>query len=87
MVVVTTFLTALSVKMAIHDKYFTHVLLDEAAQVREPEAVAPLCMANLYTKIVVAGDNQQVNIIVTVIMHDLVLLLMVHEFTYTDIHF
>ena len=60
-VVVTTFLTALSVKMVIRDKYFTHILLDEAAQVREPEAVAPLCMANLYTKIVVAGDNQQVS--------------------------
>ena len=61
-VVVTTFLTALSVKMAIcNDNYFTHILLDEAAQVREPEAVAPLCMANQYTKIVVAGDNQQVS--------------------------
>ena len=40
--------------------YFTHILLDEVAQMREAEAVAPLCLANSTTKIVLAGDKQQV---------------------------
>ena len=59
-VVVTTFLTALSVKQVIGTNFFTHILLDETAQVREPEAIGPLCMANQNTKIVIAGDDQQV---------------------------
>ena len=59
-VVVTTCLTALSASHTIGDKFFTHILLDEAAQAREPEAVAPFCMANENTKIVIAGDDRQV---------------------------
>ena len=62
MVVVTTFATALNINDVVGDKYFTHILLDEAAQVREPEAVAPLCMASEMTKIVIAGDDQQVSL-------------------------
>ena len=53
-VVVTTLLTGLNFSCTIGDKFFTHILLDAAAQVREPEAVAPLCMANQDTKIVLA---------------------------------
>ena len=63
LVVVTTFITALNVASQLGDKFFTHILLDDAAQVREPEAVAPLCMANESTRIVIAGDCQQVIII------------------------
>ena len=62
-VVVTTFATALNINDVVGDKYFTHILLDEAAQVREPEAVAPLCMASEKTKIVIAGDDQQVSLL------------------------
>ena len=40
--------------------YFTHVLLDECAQMREPEAIAPLCLAHPEAKIAMAGDQQQV---------------------------
>ena len=60
LVVVTTFSTALNLVSLLGDQFFTHILLDEGAQVREPEAVAPLCMANKDTKIVIAGDPQQV---------------------------
>ena len=60
-VVVTTLLSGLNLKYTVGDKFFTHILLDEAAQSREPEAVAPLCMANQNTKIVIAGDDRQVN--------------------------
>ena len=62
LVVVTTFLTGLNVCGTIGENFFTHILLDEAAQVREPEAVAPLCMANQDTKIVIAGDDHQVRL-------------------------
>ena len=60
LVMVTTFSTALNIVSLLGDQFFTHILLDEGAQVREPEAVAPLCMANKDTKIVIAGDPQQV---------------------------
>ena len=60
-VIVTTFLTGLKIQSTVGDKFFTHILLDEAAQARESEAVAPLCMANQDTKIVIAGDDCQVN--------------------------
>ena len=61
LVVVTTFITALNTGDVFDPNFFTHILLDEGAQVREPEAVAPLCMANRNTKIVIAGDPQQVS--------------------------
>lgn len=40
--------------------YFNYVFLDEAAQVREPEAVTPLALATRDAKIVLAGDDKQV---------------------------
>ena len=58
LVVITTFLT--SFKLFPSD-YFTHILIDEGAQAREPEAVAPLCLANQRTKIIIAGDARQVS--------------------------
>ena len=39
---------------------FTHIMVDEGAQMREPEAIAPLCLADGNTKIVITGDHQQV---------------------------
>ena len=38
----------------------THIFIDEGAQMREPEAIAALRMANDSTKIVIAGDPKQV---------------------------
>ena len=61
MVVVTTCLTARSIARFISPGFFTHIFIDEGAQMREPEAIAPLLMANPErTKIVIAGDDQQV---------------------------
>lgn len=61
-IVVTTFLTAL--RFASMEKlprgYFTHILIDEGAQTREPEAIAPLIFADGRTKIIIAGDHLQV---------------------------
>ena len=57
--VITTFLTALYL-INLKVKYFTHILIDEGAQTREPEGIAPLSLADDNTKIVIAGDHLQV---------------------------
>ena len=61
--VVTTFSTSLHLYLYAHIKegFFTHILLDEGAQTREPESVAPLCLADDNTQIVIAGDHKQVS--------------------------
>ena len=60
-VVVTTFLTAPSLFSEFKAGFFTHILLDEGSQSREPENIAPLCLAAPDTKIVLAGDSCQVS--------------------------
>ena len=65
LVVITTLLTSFHLKEMFCQGFFTHILIDEGAQAREPEAVAPLCLADRKTKIVIAGDPQQVSNYVT----------------------
>ena len=62
LLIITTCSTAITMytKKAIEVGFFTHILLDEGAQMREPEAVAPLNFATEDTKIVIAGDHKQV---------------------------
>ena len=57
--IITTLLTA-PMLINLKVKPFTHILIDEGAQTREPEAIAPLGLANDKTKIVIAGDHLQV---------------------------
>ena len=57
--IVTTSLTA-PYLINLNMKRFTHILIDEGAQTREPETIAPLGLANNNTKIVIAGDHLQV---------------------------
>ena len=61
-VIVTTFMTALRLKEKDRQGYlqFTHIIIDEGAQSREPEALGALLMARDSTHIVIAGDNRQV---------------------------
>ena len=40
--------------------FFTHIMIDEGAQMREPEVIAPLCLADRNTKIIITGDHHQV---------------------------
>ena len=47
-------------KLNLPQGFFTHVFLDEGANMREPENVAPLCFACTDTKIVIVGDPNQV---------------------------
>ena len=60
LVVITTFLTTLNLQGLYPPGFFTHILIDEGSQAREPETVAPLCLADRETKIIVAGDSHQV---------------------------
>ena len=57
--VVTTFLSTIRLH-GYEPLPYTHILIDEGAQSREPEAVAPLGLADEHTKIVIAGDHMQV---------------------------
>ena len=59
-VIVTTFLTSVNFSHFIPSDFFTHILLDEAAQAREPETVGALGLAGAGTKILLAGDRRQV---------------------------
>ena len=40
--------------------FFTHILIDEAAQALEPETLTPLVFAGPNTKVVFTGDHMQV---------------------------
>ena len=63
LIVIATYMNSLSLYELLQVPaygFFTHFLLDEAAQVREPEAIAPLALATRDAKIVLAGDNLQV---------------------------
>ena len=69
--IVTTCLTAKQIADVLPPWFFTHIFLDEGAQMREPEAVAPLCMASKDTKIVIAGDKFQVHFLHACMNHDM----------------
>lgn len=60
LLVITTFHTSIQLRRQLNQICFTHILLDEGSQAREPEAIAPLCLASPFTKIVIAGDSFQV---------------------------
>lgn len=46
--------------MDLHRGYFSHILIDEAAQALETETITPLTLAGNKTKVVFTGDHMQV---------------------------
>ena len=60
--IITTLLTAphLVMQCRCTPGFFSHILVDEAAQAREPELTAVLSLAAEHTKLVFAGDHLQV---------------------------
>ena len=63
-VVVTTFLTATNLKQKeIYGQQleFSHILIDEGGQAREPESIGALAVVKEETKIVIVGDHMQVS--------------------------
>ncbi|KAH0619282.1 hypothetical protein JD844_019207 [Phrynosoma platyrhinos] len=57
-IVITTCM--LSLDLGLTAGYFSHILIDEAAQMLECEALVPLSLATLETRIILAGDHMQV---------------------------
>ncbi len=47
--------------LQLNHGFFTHILVDEAAQALEPEALLPLALAGPNTKVVFTGDHMQVS--------------------------
>ena len=81
---VTTCSTARSLARFVPAGFFTHILIDEGAQMREPEAIASLSMADpIHTKIVIAGDQHQVLLRSCEFMSACDIL---HECAYSDVH-
>ena len=46
--------------MHLHRAYFSHILIDEAAQALETETLTPLTLAGNNTKVIFTGDHMQV---------------------------
>ena len=44
----------------VYPGYFTHILIDEGAQTREPENIIPLWLCGPNTVVAIAGDHKQV---------------------------
>ncbi len=61
LLVITTCLNTTPLKRYLPKGYFDHIFIDECSHMLEPEAIAPLFFANKDTKIVLAGDVQQVS--------------------------
>ncbi|NWT03462.1 HELZ2 Helicase, partial [Mionectes macconnelli] len=57
-IIITT--SMLSKNLKVPRGYFTHIMIDEAAQMLECEALVPLSFATLETRIVLAGDHMQI---------------------------
>lgn len=49
------------VNLNLSKKFFTHILIDEAAQAMESEAIMPLALAGMETRIALAGDHMQLS--------------------------
>ena len=60
-VVITTLATSKHLlQLNLQHGFFSHILVDEAAQALEPEALTPLGLAGPNTKVVFTGDHMQV---------------------------
>lgn len=60
-IVVTLSISMYLSTLGLPKGHFTHILLDEAAQAMECEAIMPLALANENTRIVLAGDHMQLS--------------------------
>lgn len=61
-IVVVTLSTSMELaSLNLKKGFFTHILLDEAAQALESEAITPLALADSNTRIVLAGDHMQMS--------------------------
>ena len=64
-IIICTLSTSRTVSELLSPGHFTHILLDEAAQALETEAIIPLVLADTGTRVVLAGDHMQMEPSVT----------------------
>ncbi|XP_054247880.1 helicase with zinc finger domain 2 [Indicator indicator] len=57
-IIITT--STLSKNLKVPPGYFSHIMIDEAAQMLECEALIPLSYATMETRVVLAGDHMQI---------------------------
>ncbi|KAG8234114.1 hypothetical protein J437_LFUL010961 [Ladona fulva] len=60
-IVVTLSISMYLASLGLPKGHFTHILLDEAAQAMECEAIMPLALATDSTRVVLAGDHMQLS--------------------------
>ncbi|XP_067043097.1 3'-5' exoribonuclease HELZ2-like isoform X4 [Acropora muricata] len=61
-VIITTLSTSkVLLNLQVFHGFFTHILIDEAAQALEPETLTPLVFAGPETKVVFTGDHMQMS--------------------------
>ncbi|XP_025135099.3 probable helicase with zinc finger domain isoform X3 [Bubalus bubalis] len=60
-VVVTLNTSQYLCQLDLEPGFFTHILLDEAAQAMECETIMPLALATRHTRVVLAGDHMQLS--------------------------
>ncbi|XP_046398120.1 probable helicase with zinc finger domain isoform X2 [Ischnura elegans] len=60
-IVVTLSISMYLASLGLPKGHFTHILLDEAAQAMECEAIMPLALATDATRVVLAGDHMQLS--------------------------
>lgn len=64
-VIISTFITAMQIRKMEQEGglilKFTHILIDEGAQSREPEVLGVFSLADALTRVVIVGDNKQVS--------------------------
>ena len=82
-VIVTTFLTATNLKQQEYQSHqrlrFSHILIDEGAQAREPESLGALAVVKKETKIVIVGDNKQVNVFPSINIPELLCIILLYR--------
>lgn len=61
-IVTTTFTCPYLIRMGLPKHFFTHILIDEAAHITEPEIAISLSLAGPDTKIVLSGDRNQIKL-------------------------
>ena len=59
-IVTTVFTCEFLIRMGLPGEFFTHIIVDEAALISEPELNIPISLAGHFTKIILAGDEYQV---------------------------
>ena len=80
-IIITTVISAQQLLKLNLTGHFTHIFIDEAAQMTVPEVMMALSLASNTTKVVLAGDHMQVSLSIVKICSRIFSLKYIHIFT------